>query len=87
MSGEVEFSSKKEALLASFKTIAKTSKYQDRWLADVDVAAAIRHEYELWHQDFKDLVTYRTINDAIKSDPVLHLQLEGDNKHNSSKIC
>ena len=86
MASEVTFSSEKEAIVSMVKAVANASKYQDRWIADIDLEAAIRHEYGLWQSRFDAAVSYRRINAAVKSDLRLNHQLEGDDAHNTSKI-
>ena len=56
MAAEVAFPSKNKALLFAVKNLQNTSAYQDQWIADIDLAAAIRHEYGLWDPQFDAIV-------------------------------
>lgn len=76
MAAEVAFPSKNKALLFAVKNLQNTSAYQDQWIADIDLAAAIRHEYGLWDPQFDAAVSYKTVTKAINSDPQLKLALD-----------
>ena len=76
MAAEVAFPSKNKALLFAVKNLQNTSAYQDQWIADIDLAAAIRHEYGLWDPQFDAAVSYKNVTKAINSDPQLKLALD-----------
>lgn len=84
MASESVFSSSKEAILSAVKKLQETPAYQDRWIADVDIAAAIRHEYELWDPKFDSIVTYKAVTSAVNSDKRLKLALDDANESKSN---
>ena len=84
MASESVFSSSKDAILSAVKLLQDTPAYQDRWIADVDVAAAVRHEYDLWAPEFDSLVTYKAVTSAVNSDKTLKLALDDANASKSN---
>lgn len=73
MSREASAGTRKKVLREAVLLLSKTSKYQDRWIADIDIEAAIRHEYDLWDAPFTKEVTFTKINAALKADPGLRV--------------
>ena len=57
MATQSTFCSSSAALLFAVKNLQNTSAYQDQWIADIDLAAAIRHEYGLWDPQFDAIVS------------------------------
>ena len=86
MSGEASVNNPRKALADAVKMIAKTSKYQDRWIGDVDVAVAIRHEYNLWDSSFDDFVTYTKVNAALQADAGIEASMSGPDNANVARI-
>jgi hypothetical protein len=86
MSSEASAETKRRALREAVFTLSKTSKYQDRWIADVDVEAAIRHEFDLWDASFSKEITYTKINAAIKADIGLDNAIDGPDAANKTGI-
>ena len=76
MSSQSTFSSACDAMLFAVKLLQKTPAHQDRWIADVDIATAIRHEFKLWDVSYDDEITYRKVNSAVNSNVTLKLALD-----------
>ena len=86
MAAQVSAQERNRSLLEAVKTLSKTSKYHDRWMADTDVCAAVRHEYELWDPKFSKIVTFTNINKAVDSDEGLSASITGPDDANSHGI-